>query len=107
LSSLSSAHSANPSAVVLEVTESKGAALDEFHLPVEAFCYAVRTREAPHAADLDRPSRERTTELAAVLKPTLVELPDGIKLGTDIAAGLHQVMERKAHDVEAVGNHES
>jgi len=49
-------------AVVVEVSEAVGAALDELHLSMEAFGDAVVLREAPHARDLLRPVREGACE---------------------------------------------
>ena len=43
--------SANAQAVVFKVTETVCSALDEFHLPVEAFGDAFIFREAPHRSD--------------------------------------------------------
>ena len=45
-------------AVVLEVTEAVGSALDEFHLSVEAFGDAVVLRKAPHGGDGSGPLGE-------------------------------------------------
>ena len=55
-------------AVVIEVSEAVGAALDEFHFAVEAFGDAVVAGEAPHADDLLRPIMEGLGEGVSVFE---------------------------------------
>ena len=47
-----SAEDANTQAVVLEIPESVGSSLDEFHFSVKAFGYPIALGEAEHAGYL-------------------------------------------------------
>ena len=54
-----SALSDDAQAVVVEVSEAVGTALDEFHFSVDAFGYAIVFGEMPHAGDFLLPTLER------------------------------------------------
>jgi hypothetical protein len=57
-----SALSDDAQAVVVEVSEAVGTALDEFHFSVEAFGDAIVFGEAPHAGDFLLPVLERLSQ---------------------------------------------
>ena len=75
----SAALSDDPKSVVVEVSKAVGAALDELHFPVEALGDAVVFGEAPHAADLLSPTRQRLGQGDHGSQATILEFLDQTK----------------------------
>ena len=93
----------NAKAVVGEVFKAVGAALDEFHLAVEAFSDAIVFGEAPHGRQGFSPGREGMSEGEERGEGTGFELIDKVEqFGDQRAAGTFCLMLEVEEGAEAV-----
>ena len=91
--------SANAQAVVFKVTETVCSALDEFHLPVEAFGDAVIFREAPHRSDGFGPLLEGMSEGLQGSQSAPLQAADKVQQAVDVCAVTGDLWSNGANQV--------